>query len=86
MLATPDLVIESGDRLVVLAPAEKLEEVRLHFGDSIRATAEFSYISIGLGLVIGLAIGLIPLPVPGFGTFTLGAAGGPLLVALVFCF
>ncbi len=83
MLATPDLVIESGDRLIVLAPADKVEAVRAHFGDFIRATAEFSYISIGVGLVIGLAVGLIPIPVPGFGTFTLGVAGGPLLVALV---
>jgi putative transport protein len=82
MLATPDLVIESGDRLVVIAPGDKVPEVRAHFGDSIRAVAEFSYVSVGFGMVLGLALGTIPIPLPGVGTFTLGVAGGPLLMAL----
>ena len=42
MLATPDLVVETGDRLVVLAPTDRLMQVRAHFGDSIRGNAEFS--------------------------------------------
>jgi putative transport protein len=83
LLATPDLVIESGDQLVVLAPGDKLAAVRAHFGDSIRATAEFSYVSAGLGMMLGLLLGLIPIPVPGIGQFKLGLACGPLIVALV---
>ncbi len=83
LLAASDLVIESGDRLVVLAPADKIHAVRAHFGDSIRATAEFSYVSVGFGMVLGLALGVIPIPIPGFGTFTLGVAGGPLIMALI---
>jgi putative transport protein len=83
LLATPDLVIESGDQLVVLAPGDRLAAVRAHFGDSIRATAEFSYVSAGLGMMLGLLLGLIPIPVPGIGQFKLGLACGPLIVALV---
>lgn len=83
MLATPDLVVESGDRLVVLAPSEKIEAVRAHFGDSIRAVGEFSYVSVGFGMVLGLALGAIPIPLPGIGTFSLGVAGGPLIMALI---
>ena len=45
MLATPDLVVETGDRLVVLAPTDRLMQVRAHFGISIRGNAEFSYVS-----------------------------------------
>jgi len=83
LLATPDLVVESGDRLVVLAPGDKIPAVRAHFGDSIRATAEFSYVSAGLGMMLGLLLGLIPIPVPGIGQFKLGLACGPLIAALV---
>ena len=34
-------------------------------------------------MVLGLALGVIPIPIPGFGTFTLGVAGGPLIMALI---
>ena len=32
---------------------------------------------------LGLLLGLIPIPVPGVGTVTLGIAGGPLIVVLI---
>ena len=65
-------------------PAERKEEMQRHFGDTVKATAEFSYVSLGLGMVLGVLIGLIPIPIPGVGTVTLGIGGGPLLVALIF--
>ena len=34
-------------------------------------------------MVLGVLIGLIPIPIPGVGTVTLGIGGGPLLVALI---
>ena len=79
----PDLTLEFGDRVGVLMPPDRREEVRKHFGDTVKATAEFSYVSLGLGMVMGVLIGLIPIPVPGVGTVTLGIGGGPLLVALI---
>lgn len=83
LIAEPDLMLEAGDRVVVLAPAARLAEVRAHFGDSIRGNAEFSYVSVGFGMVLGLALGVVPVPLPGVGVFTLGVAGGPLIVALI---
>ena len=83
MLAVPDLVIETGDRLVVLAPTTQLARVRAHFGDSIRGNAEFSYISVGIGMVLGLALGAVTFPIPGVGKLSLGVAAGPLIVALI---
>ena len=79
----PDLTLEFGDRVGVLMPAERREEIRKHFGDTIKATAEFSYVSLGLGMVLGVLLGLIPIPIPGVGTVTLGIGGGPLIVALI---
>ncbi len=84
IVPTPDLTLEFGDRVGVLMPADRKDEIRRHFGDTVKATAEFSYVSLGLGMVLGVLIGLIPIPVPGVGTVTLGIGGGPLLVALFF--
>jgi putative transport protein len=83
LVPSPDLMLEFGDRVGVLLPPDRREEVRRHFGDTVKATAEFSYVSLGLGMVLGVLLGLIPIPVPGVGTVTLGIAGGPLIVALI---
>jgi putative transport protein len=83
LVPTPDLMLEFGDRIGVLMPPERREAVRAHFGDSVKATAEFSYVSLGLGMVMGVLLGLIPIPIPGVGKVTLGIGGGPLIVALI---
>jgi putative transport protein len=83
IVPTPDLTLEFGDRVGVLCPPEKKEEIRRHFGDTVKATAEFSYVSLGVGMVLGVILGLIPIPIPGVGTVTLGIGGGPLIVALI---
>ncbi len=82
MLADPALVLELGDRVSVIAAHTQLPALKKHFGDSIKSTTEFSYMSVGLGMSLGVLLGLIPVPIPGVGTFTLGLAGGPLLAAL----
>jgi putative transport protein len=81
LLPSPDLLLEVGDRVGVLVHRSKIKTVRAFFGDSIKGTADFSYISIGIGAALGLLVGLIPLPVPGLGRLTLGLAG-LLLLAL----
>src|SRR5882757_8595605 len=83
LVAAPDLMLEFGDRIGVLMPPDRKEEIRRYFGDTIKAAAEFSYVSLGLGMVLGVLLGLIPIPIPGVGTVTLGIGGGPLIVALI---
>jgi len=83
LVPTPDLMLEFGDRVGVLMPPDRREEIRKHFGDTIKAAAEFSYVSLGVGMVLGVLLGLIPIPIPGLGTVTLGIGGGPLIVALI---
>src|SRR5215467_4149827 len=83
LVPTPDLMLEFGDRVGVLMPPDRREDVRRHFGDTVKAAAEFSYVSLGLGMVIGVLLGLIPIPIPGVGKVTLGIGGGPLIVALI---
>ena len=83
LVPAPDLMLEFGDRVGVLMPPDKREEIRKYFGDTVKATAEFSYVSLGLGMVLGVLLGLIPIPIPGVGIVTLGIGGGPLIVALI---
>ena len=35
------------------------------FGDSIKGTAEVSYISVGLGMALGFGVGALSIPIPG---------------------
>ena len=67
ILPRPDLVLEFGDRVGVLAHRGDFAAMRKFFGDSIKGTAEFSYISIGLGMALGFLIGAIQIPLPGIG-------------------
>ena len=52
----PDLTLEFGDRVGVLMPPDRRQEICQHFGDTVKATAEFSYVSLGLGMVLGVLL------------------------------
>ena len=79
----PDTVLELGDRVRVVAPAAELDRVSKYLGDSIRALSETDFLSMSLGIVLGVLLGMVPLPLPNGVTFKLGFAGGPLIVALI---
>src|SRR3954453_136782 len=83
LVPAPDLSLEIGDRVGVLVANEHIAKARAHFGDTVKSAAEFSYVSVGFGMVLGVLLGLFPIPLPGVGTVTLGIGGGPLIVALI---
>ncbi len=83
VVATPETRLEFGDRVRVLTNRSNFAAVSDFFGDSIRGTAETDFGSVALGMVLGVLIGMLPIPLPGGSTLRLGLAGGPLLVALV---
>ena len=82
LLPTPALILEFGDRVGVLSNRGNFPALRRYFGDSIKGTAEVSYISVGLGMALGFMLGAITIPIPGIGKMTIGIIG-VLLVALV---
>ncbi len=82
ILPRPDLVLEFGDRVGVLANRGDFAAMRRYFGDSIKGTAEFSYISIGIGMALGFLIGAIQIPLPFIGKLSVGLAG-VLIMALI---
>jgi putative transport protein len=82
LVARPDLVVELGDRIRVVAPRDQLDEVIAELGDSERAAVVANPVGFSLGLLLGLAVGIVPIPLPGL-TVELGTAAAPLLVGLV---
>jgi len=82
ILPRPDLVLEFGDRVGVLAHRGDFVAMRKYFGDSIKGTAEFSYISIGIGMALGFLIGAIQIPLPFIGKLSVGLSG-VLIIALI---
>lgn len=82
ILPRPDLVLEFGDRVGVLADRGDFAAMRKYFGDSIKGTAEFSYISIGIGMALGFLIGAIQIPLPMIGKISVGLSG-VLIMALI---
>ena len=78
-----DTVLESGDHIRVVAHREKLEAISNFFGDSIRSISETDFLSLSLGVVLGVFLGMIAFPLPNGMVFRLGFAGGPLIVGLI---
>ena len=58
-LAYDDLVVELGDRLRVVAPRGQIKDVGHYLGDSERRVSEIDALSLGIGVALGLAVGLI---------------------------
>ena len=82
IMPRPDLVLEFGDRVGLLAHRDDFAAMRNYFGDSIKGTAEFSYISIGIGMALGFLIGAIQIPLPMIGKISVGLSG-VLIMALI---
>ncbi len=80
---TPETVIELGDRILVVSRRAEVDKITGFFGDSIKSISEADYLSLSLGIVLGVFVGMIPIPLGGGLTFKLGFAGGPLVVGLI---
>lgn len=83
LLAEPDTQLELGDRVRVVAPRSRMNEVSEFLGDSYKALGEIDVLTFSLGLAAGALVGSLPIPLPGGLRVTLGFAGGPLLAGLV---
>lgn len=80
---SPSTILELGDRIRVVTRQENMERITKYFGDSMKAISETDFLSISFGIVLGVTVGMIPIPLPHGMVFKLGFAGGPLIVALI---
>jgi len=83
LVATPDLMLQLGDRVRVVASPDTIGEVSKELGDSSRGLTDVNPVALGAGFALGLGLGQISVPVPGFGSVMVGAAAGTLVVGLV---
>lgn len=80
----PQLKIQLGDRLQVVGESEAIDKVAAELGDSVKDLDHPHLIPVFAGIVLGVLIGSIPIPVPGVPAgVKLGLAGGPLLVSII---
>jgi len=80
---SPDTILEAGDRIRVVTRRDNIDAISKFFGDSIRSISETDFLSLSLGVVLGVFLGMIAFPLPNGMVFRLGFAGGPLIVGLI---
>jgi putative transport protein len=84
LLATPDLILQLGDRLTVVGEQEAVDKVAKVFGNSTKKLDAPNLASLFFGIVLGVALGSIPFALPGLSQpFKLGLAGGTLIIAIL---
>lgn len=84
LLATPELILQMGDRLTVVGEAAAIHNVEKVLGNAVKSLKEPNLITIFIGIVLGLALGAIPINLPGISApVRLGLAGGPIIVGIL---
>lgn len=84
MTAVPNLRLQFGDQLLIVGREEDLDKAASAVGNSLKELNATHFIPFFIGIVLGIALGTVPIPFPGLPQpVRLGLAGGPLIVALV---
>lgn len=83
LLATPDLVLQVGDRVMVVGPLESIHKAEQMLGNTLKKLNEPHIITIFLGIALGILLGMVPIYLPSLPMpARLGIAGGPLIMAI----
>lgn len=84
LLATPELVLQLGDKLTVVGEAAAISNVEKVLGNRVVSLKEPNLFAVFVGVVLGLALGAIPFSFPGIDyPVKLGIAGGPIIVGIL---
>jgi putative transport protein len=84
MTAVPGLRLQFGDQLQIVGRDVDLEKAAAAVGNSLKELNETHFIPLFIGIVLGIALGTMPIALPGLPQpIRLGLAGGPLIVALI---
>lgn len=84
LLATPDLILQLGDRIMVVGDQEDVRHVADIFGNELKRLDLPNLMPIFFGIFLGVLLGSLPVAIPGLNQpFKLGLAGGSLIVALL---
>ena len=84
LLATPDLVLQMGDRLIAVGKDEAIRKMEAEVGNAVKDLKEPNLVSMSIGIILGLVLGAIPVYIPGISApVKLGLAGGPIIVGII---
>lgn len=84
LLATPDLVLQLGDRITVVGETADIKRVEKILGNAIKSLNEPNLVSVFIGIILGLMVGSIPFSIPGISVpVKLGLAGGPIIIGIL---
>jgi AspT/YidE/YbjL antiporter-like protein len=84
LLATPDLRLLIGDRIIVVGHREAIKNVEKEVGNAVKMLDEPNLITVFLGMTLGLILGSIPIVLPGItAPVKLGLAGGPIIAGIL---
>ena len=84
LLGTNNLRLQYGDRVTVVGEHDALESVEHYFGNAVQTLKEPNLGAIFLGMLLGLAIGTIPIMLPGMSSpVRMGLAGGPIVMGIL---
>ena len=84
LVATYELRLQMGDVVVVVGRANDLDQVSTILGNSVKRLDHPNLTPIFIGMFLGVALGSIPIAIPGVPqAVKLGLAGGPLIVAIL---
>lgn len=84
LLATDSLRVQYGDHITVVGRPEALRNAEAFFGNSVKTLNEPNLSSIFIGMLLGLALGTLPISLPGMDSpIRLGTAGGPIVMGIL---
>lgn len=84
LLATDDLRLQYGDRVTVVGEPKDIDHVEPYLGNAVQTLNEPNLGAIFLGIILGLALGTIPVNLPGMTIpVRLGIAGGPIIAGIL---
>lgn len=84
LVASPDLVLQMGDRVMVVGPLEAVKKAEQMLGNTLKRLRYPHIVSLFSGMLVGVIVGCIPLYFPGMPMpIKLGLAGGPLLISIL---
>lgn len=84
LFANRNLRLQVGDRILVTGTEENIEHVKNVIGASTKKLDHPNVGAIFFGIMVGIIVGQIPIPIPGVEIpVKLGLAGGPLVVAIL---
>jgi AspT/YidE/YbjL antiporter-like protein len=84
LLATDDLRLQYGDRVTVVGIPSAVDNVEKFLGNAVKTLNEPNIGSIFMGIILGLALGTIPISLPGMDSpVRLGIAGGPIIMGIL---